>query len=142
MASTAIHQVQVPVTLQIPVNKTDAFINATNSVAAYEPRDVVSTFNYFKDTDDGLPPKQTDLSKPETLRRPIARQTQTVYDARGSEELYRLDIHGFQWWRHVSKEKNFEDDDQIKREYYPEIEKLLKEVYGCAEMTSSNVNIC
>src|SRR5277367_218236 len=100
MASTAIHQVQVPASFSAPVYQPSYSPNANNGVAAYTPRDVVSTFNYFKDTDDGLPPKETDLSKPETLRRPIAQQTQTVHDARGSEEQYKLDVHGFQWVRH------------------------------------------
>jgi hypothetical protein len=52
-----------------------------------------------------------------------------VKDISGEESKYTLDSHGFQIYRHASKEKEFVDDEKIKAEYYPETEQLLKEVY-------------
>jgi len=37
-----------------------------------------------------------------------------------------LDKTGFQIVKHASAEKDFLDDDQIKKVYYPEVEELLK----------------
>ncbi len=51
-----------------------------------------------------------------------------VTDIAGSESKYTLDSHGFQLVKHKSKEVKFLDDDQIKRDYYPETEQLLKDV--------------
>ncbi len=51
-----------------------------------------------------------------------------VTDISGNEKQYTLDSHGFQVVEHESKEKKFLDDDQIKRDYYPETEQLLKDV--------------
>lgn len=51
----------------------------------------------------------------------------TVQDVAGDEDKYTLDGHGFQFVKHESKEKDFQDDEKIKAEYYPEIEQLLKD---------------
>jgi len=51
-----------------------------------------------------------------------------VHDIRGSEHEYTLDTKGFQVVKHESKEKEFLNDDQIKKVYYPETEELLKRV--------------
>lgn len=50
-------------------------------------------------------------------------------DISGEESKYTLDSHGFQIYRHESKEKEFVDDEKIKAEYYPEVEHLLKDAY-------------
>jgi hypothetical protein len=71
----------------------------------------------------------TSISKPETYDRPSDTQKVLVKDITGEEDKYTLDSHGFQIYRHSSKEKDFLDDDKIKAEYYPEIEQLLKDAY-------------
>lgn len=50
-----------------------------------------------------------------------------VTDISGSENKYTLDSHGFQLVHHESQEKAFVDEDQIKSNYYSEIEQLLKD---------------
>jgi hypothetical protein len=50
-----------------------------------------------------------------------------VHDVAGDEEKYTLDSHGFQYVKHESVEKDFQDEEQIKAQYYPEIEQLLKD---------------
>ena len=66
-------------------------------------------------------------SKPETYVRPHVAQQVTVHDISGEEDRYTLDSHGFQIFSHESVEKDFQDDDKIKAEYYPETEQLLKD---------------
>jgi hypothetical protein len=51
----------------------------------------------------------------------------TVNDISGDEDKYTLDSHGFQIYKYQSKEKDFQDDEKIKSEYYAEIEDLLKQ---------------
>ena len=50
-----------------------------------------------------------------------------MHDIAGDEDRYTLDSHGFQIYKHSSKERDFEDDDKIKAEYYPETDQLLKD---------------
>ena len=54
----------------------------------------------------------------------------SVADITGREDSFTLDRHGFQLCQHKSElpEEGYEDDERIKGEYYPEMEKLLKDV--------------
>lgn len=91
-----------------------------------ETRDVVAEFNYYKDPGDGSPPAPTYVGKPETYERPSETRTTVVHDIRGEEDKYTLDTTGFQIYTHVSQETAFEDEAEIKRVYYPEVEDILK----------------
>lgn len=87
--------------------------------------DVETTLNYYFDT--GKPPLPTYVGKPESYERPQDPVQVQVKDIRGEEQEYVLDKYGFQIYPHVSTEKEFLDDEKIKREYYPEVEQLLKD---------------
>jgi hypothetical protein len=50
-----------------------------------------------------------------------------INDITGEEDRYTLDSHGFQIYKHESKEKDFQDEEKIKNDYYSEIEQLLKD---------------
>ena len=91
-----------------------------------EPHDVVAEFNYYKDPGDGSLPAPTYIGKPETYDRPVETRTMVVHDIRGEEDKYTLDSTGFEICKHVSQETAFEDDEEIKKIYYPEVEELLK----------------
>lgn len=91
-----------------------------------KPRDIVTTFNYYKDPEDGSAPAPTYSNKPESYERPQITQKLVVHDIRGSEDKYTLDTEGFQIVKHESKEKDFVDEEHIKAVYYPETEELLK----------------
>ncbi|KAI8246742.1 hypothetical protein K4K55_003515 [Colletotrichum sp. SAR 10_96] len=54
--------------------------------------------------------------------------TMTVTDVTGDEDTFTLDSHGFQYLRHASVETEFTDEERIKNVYYPEAEKLYKEI--------------
>lgn len=90
-----------------------------------DKHDVETTLNYYQDT--GAPPAPSYVGKPETYERPVHPLKVTVHDIRGEEDQYNLDNKGFKIYPHVSKEKDFVDDDKIKAEYYPETEQLLKD---------------
>ena len=93
-----------------------------------KPNDIEADFNYFKDLGDGKPPKPSIIGKPETYDRPVQRETMIVHDIRGDEDKFSLDKTGFLIYKHDSKEKDFRDEAKIKENYYPEIEKIMKEL--------------
>jgi len=74
-------------------------------------------FNYVEEPPAGEP--KTNLGET-TLKA-------TIHDIRGRESEYNLDKDAFQVIHNVpeSAEKDFTDDESIKANYYPEVEKLL-----------------
>jgi hypothetical protein len=101
-------------------------LNSTTKNNSYQPRDVTTIFNYFKDNEDGSPPHPSYVGKPETYYRPTVPLQAIVRDIRGSEDKYTLDTTGFEVVKHESEEKDFADDEHIKSAYYPEVEDILK----------------
>ena len=61
-------------------------------------------------------------------RRKFDEHAVKVHDARGHEDDFNLNTHGFQYHRHISAEKDFTDDDRVKTVVYPETENLIKEM--------------
>lgn len=100
--------------------------SAIRTTPEFKARDVTATFNYFKDTLDGLPPVPNYVNSQTSYIREYDERQKTVHDIRGTEEQYTLDTTGFEIYSHESAEKDFVDDEQIKRVYYPEVEELLK----------------
>ncbi|OCL05477.1 hypothetical protein AOQ84DRAFT_275509, partial [Glonium stellatum] len=97
--------------------------STTNKKAG--PQDVRTTLNYYKDPGDGSSPPPSYAGRVETFERPVEPLDVTITDVSGNEDKYSLDGNGFQIYPHVSQEKDFNDDEKIKREYYPETEQLL-----------------
>lgn len=56
----------------------------------------------------------------------------SVSDITGREDDFKLDTHGFQLCRHEvtsrCRDGGYASDEMIKAEYYPEMERLLKNV--------------
>ncbi|KAL4913329.1 amino acid permease-domain-containing protein [Aspergillus aurantiobrunneus] len=99
------------------------------------PRHVQTTLNFFKDHEDGSPPTPNYVGDGETYRKqPIETAPATVHDISGHELDYTLDGNGFQFYYHTSDEKDFLDDEQIRRVYYPETEQLLKDATGASKV--------
>ncbi|KAJ5366202.1 hypothetical protein N7541_000143 [Penicillium brevicompactum] len=98
------------------------------------PHHVQTTLNFLKEKEDGSPPDPTYVGKPETYDRPHVSIPATIHDISGHELDYALDSHGFQLYYHESTEKDFRDDEKIKREYYPETEQLLKDATGASRI--------
>lgn len=117
----------------VPPHELSSSLNALSvnevSKPPQEVHDVVADFHYYKDPGDGSEPHPSIAGKPETYERVPETRSLTVHDIRGTEDQYSLDKNGFQIYHHQSAEKDFRDDEQIKKIYYPEIENLLKEAF-------------
>lgn len=81
---------------------------------------VQTTLHFIKELPDGSHLAPSYVGKPESYERPSEAVPVTVHDVSGRELDYTLDDSGFQFYYHESKEKEFFDDEKIKREYYPE----------------------
>jgi len=122
MASAEVQQPTGHSTSFEPVN-TQLKTSSTSQVKHH----VHTKLNYYKDPGDGSPPPPSYVNQPETYERPYEPLDVTITDIRGEEQNYTLDKDGFQIYPHKSVEKDFLDDDQIKAQYYPETEQLLKD---------------
>ncbi|RMZ83681.1 hypothetical protein DV738_g1035, partial [Chaetothyriales sp. CBS 135597] len=102
----------------------------------YKPakHNVTAELFYYNDPGDGSPPAPAYVGKPDTFVRPRVSQNVLIHDISGDENKYTLDTQGFQYVKHESKEKDFDDDDKIKAEYYPEVEQLLKDSTGASRV--------
>ncbi|KAJ8059548.1 hypothetical protein OCU04_011204 [Sclerotinia nivalis] len=98
------------------------------------PHDIQGVLNYHLDAEDGSPPAPNIVAKPTTYERPVHSVKVTVHDIRGSEDQHTLDTTGFQIANHVSREKDFVDEEKIKSDYYKETEELLKRETGASKI--------
>jgi hypothetical protein len=57
-----------------------------------------------------------------------------IYNARSISENISLDREGFAFTGHNTNIRNFYDEDEVRRVYYPEAEQLLKEVTGATKV--------
>lgn len=57
-----------------------------------------------------------------------------IYNARSISENISLDKEGFALTGHNTNVRNFYDEDEVRRVYYPEAEQLLKEVTGATKV--------
>ncbi|KAI0081632.1 methyltransferase [Panus rudis PR-1116 ss-1] len=96
--------------------------------AITSPRDVSTTLNYYTPIGTEAPYYYVDTPPPDTPQHNIGADTRPVivHDVRDRESEYTLDKNGFQWVRHVSAEKEFVDEEKVKREYYPEVVELVR----------------
>ena len=120
--------------VQKPSTHTTTFepIVASNNDTRSKQHDVHTTLFYYKDPGDGSEPTPSYVGKPETYERPSEPLNVVVNDARGREQDYKIDKQGFEFYKHASVEKDFNDDEHIKEVYYPEVEQLLKDAYVCS----------
>nr|POE53252.1 hypothetical protein CFP56_28474 [Quercus suber] len=68
------------------------------------------------------------------FRRKYEEHNVSIHDIRDCVDQYTLDIQGFQHRKHTSAERDFVDDDQVRRVVYPETEQLLKDLTGAKEV--------
>jgi len=99
----------------------------------YVPRGPVSAeISFFEHPADGSVPYNYVEQPPEGQQRPNFKWVPhkvTVDDIRGREQEYNLDKDAFQVYSGVSTATTYEtfnDDEEIKRVYYPEVEQFLK----------------
>ncbi|KAI9037187.1 uncharacterized protein KD926_000760 [Aspergillus affinis] len=106
----------------------------TESSAPMPPHDVQTTLNFIEEQPDGSHLTPIYVGKPSSYIRPTTAIPVVFHDVSGREQYYTLDNNGFQFHHHTSQTKDLceIDNDQIKRLYYPEIDKLIKDVTGAS----------
>ncbi|KIJ56465.1 hypothetical protein M422DRAFT_239681 [Sphaerobolus stellatus SS14] len=99
------------------------------------PADIVTaSLTYFEPPKDGSTPYQYVDADPVTGERKsnfteVGRPME-IENVRGKEDQYNIDNAGFQFVKHKAKHNKFTDDDEIRREYYPESVALLRKITG------------
>jgi hypothetical protein len=98
---------------------------------------VAGTLFYFSPPADGSEPYNRvntgDTDLPLSNWSP-EKHTVQIENIRGKEDSFLLDEAGFQYLKHQSRHTTFTDDDEIKAEYYPESEELLKQLTGASRV--------
>ncbi len=96
---------------------------------------IEATINYLEDTGEqpwtwSGGPGSTEVRSSGKLdpRRVI------LHNGRPLIDRFRLEVDGFRFLRHDTKVKDFFDEDEIRRVYYPEMEALVKAESGCARV--------
>jgi hypothetical protein len=64
-----------------------------------------------------------------------------IYDGRAILEELSLDEHGFLLTRHESTVVNFYDEQEVKTVYYPEVERLVKDLTGAVKVLVFDHNV-
>ncbi|CEJ80535.1 hypothetical protein VHEMI00714 [[Torrubiella] hemipterigena] len=100
------------------------------TAAVLPPRgDVIATLNFYSPPEDNSKPYNNVDPNPGQPPRNYGSVSHnaTIHDIRGHETEYSLDRDAFQVLLNVpeSVEKEFVDEESIKTNYYPEVEKLL-----------------
>ena len=67
-----------------------------------------------------------------------------IENVRGEEDSVSLDTTGFQFYKHTSKHTTFANDEEIRREYYPESIELIKKLTGASrvELFDHSKHLC
>jgi len=87
--------------------------------------------NYMYTPPPGTPPR--------TGR--YTRHPMLVHDGRAMLDQFSLDAHGFMLTRHQTAVANFYDDQEVKAVYYPEVERLVKEITGAEKVLVFDHNV-
>lgn len=94
---------------------------------------VTASLNFYGGVNDNQPPytwieKPADPTIPERNYIAVPKDIE-INDARGKESSFTLDRDAFEIVQNLpeSAEKDFRDDASIEKNYYPEVEKLLRE---------------
>lgn len=102
---------------------------------AVRPETVTATLHYLQRTTErpvryvGTPPpgaaEWNGIDDPRAVR---------IEDARGREAEFTLDRNGFQLVKAPSRVGDFYAPEEVKRTYYPEVERLLRDTLGVARV--------
>ncbi|KAF9523595.1 hypothetical protein CPB83DRAFT_862589 [Crepidotus variabilis] len=106
-------------------------------MATAEPSEVKAVLHYSL-FPEGERAFQNTFIDPTTGERKtnITREAKDVIieNVRGKEHTVSLDTTGFQFFKAPSKHKSFANDEEIKREYYPESIELIKKLTGASRV--------
>ncbi|TFL01354.1 hypothetical protein BDV98DRAFT_548891 [Pterulicium gracile] len=102
------------------------------------PNTVLANMNFTVPPSDGSP-LYIDLglaAKGTVPHKNAVEETKQVEieNVRGEEGEYTLDQHGFQFFKSATSVESFTDSERVKREYYPEVQKVLRDVTGAGRI--------
>jgi hypothetical protein len=106
------------------LNHVDASMNYLEE-AAEKP------YNYMYEPPAGVPPR-TGKYSPHPMR---------IYDGRTVRERLSLDSNGFMLTNHETAVVNFYDAHEVESVYFPEVERLMKEVTGATKVVVFDHNV-
>jgi len=69
------------------------------------------------------------------------RHTVPIYDGRAAPQQLSLDTNGFLLTRHETTVSNFYDEEEVRAVYYPEVERLVKDVTGASKVVVFDHNV-
>ena len=93
------------------------------------PSTIEAIINYHLPLADSGPPLAYNVSTAGSRRVKHSQRRLAITNIRGRESEFDLDTHGFQFVQNFpSEDKNYDDDDRIKRVVYKEVERMLKRV--------------
>ncbi len=109
-------------------------MNATNETEA-SGLSVTAELAYTIDT--GVKPVNETFGPNNIRRREVGTQERRaveICNGRPRAAEFSLDVHGFTFLEHRTAMRDFFDADELKRVYYPEVERLIKEASGAVRV--------
>ncbi|KAL1650808.1 hypothetical protein SLS58_000927 [Diplodia intermedia] len=112
-----------------PIDSSTLDTSTKNKGFAVPRGPVTAELNFYKPPADGSAPYNWVEKQPEGVPQNnygFEAHDVTIQDARGREQDFNLDANSFGFIAGVeSAERDFADDESIKQNYYPEVERLL-----------------
>jgi hypothetical protein len=113
---------------------------------AVNPVSTTATMRYITEPEGGVRAYQHTNADPLTgeRRRNIGNVEKSVVveNIRGKEDSLSLDTTGFQYYKHTSNHTTFANDEEIRREYYPESTELIKKLTGASRVELFDYSKC
>ena len=99
-----------------------------NLVYAIEPEGGVRAYHHVK-VGHGDP-----ITKERRSNVGREKKSVVIENVRGKEDSISLDTAGFQFYKHTSKLSTFDNDEEIRRVYYPEGIELIQKLTGASRV--------
>jgi len=101
--------------------------SATTAPSTQSPGDIHTTLNYYLDPALGGH-SAFEAGTVGYYRRKFDERPVHIHDIRGQAGDFNINKQGFQLVKHTSAERDYVDEEQVRRIVYPEAEELLKKV--------------
>lgn len=88
------------------------------------PTEPTTLYYYLEPKDGGI--IQTYPGTAFEKRRKHVPHEMRIHDLRSVKDQFKIDECGFELIDHVSKEKDFTDEEHVKATYYPEVIEMIK----------------
>jgi len=107
-------------------------------MSSAEPTSASANLSFFIEPEDGSKAYSRTTINPKTGQRDSNYRREerqvVIENLRGKEDTVSLDTTGFQYYKEPAKHTSFANDEEIKREYYPESIELIKKLTGASRV--------